>query len=255
MRLDQFILTHRAPILSEWDAYTHQHVPAMRAPVFDALRIHANEMLMVIAGNIGCSNLETDGSAFDAADARDYTGKQARAEAGFTAEQMATEYDGLRASVIRVWSHERPNYGITDCTDLDLFNAAIDEAQVSIADYDRNTAHCQAQFLAVLQRELRQPSWTAVLPPAFALERGELAQPVAIERRVTLSPRWVLAAAGVGVWLTLGFADYLRVAQNWERALLTTTIGICVALFVVDFVLQRYVDWRAHPYRHLRHSV
>ena len=112
MRLAEFILRNREPILAEWEAFARTCTPASGAMDITALRDHANEMLTVIAADLatpqaGDAQAEkskgnapsTEGEMVTAAEEHG----AGRAESGFTMEQMVSEYRALRASVIRLW--------------------------------------------------------------------------------------------------------------------------------------------------------
>ncbi len=52
MRLADFILANREPILAEWEAFARNCVPAGRPMDVAALRDHADEMLTAIAADL-----------------------------------------------------------------------------------------------------------------------------------------------------------------------------------------------------------
>ncbi|MBW3628847.1 MAG: RsbRD N-terminal domain-containing protein, partial [Gemmatimonadetes bacterium] len=52
MRLADFILSNREPILSEWTEFARTCTPASGPMNIEALRDHANEMLTVIAQDV-----------------------------------------------------------------------------------------------------------------------------------------------------------------------------------------------------------
>ena len=52
MRLADFILTNREPILAEWEAFARTCAPSGGAMDIDSLRDHANAMLTVIATDL-----------------------------------------------------------------------------------------------------------------------------------------------------------------------------------------------------------
>src|SRR5687767_6259957 len=110
MRLAEFILTNRAAILAEWEAFAESCSPASDSMSIKALSDHASEMLTVIAKDLEThqgEHAQSEKSKGRAAptDEEESTAAEkhgtGRAESGFTMEQMVAEYRALRASVIR----------------------------------------------------------------------------------------------------------------------------------------------------------
>src|SRR5688572_3201257 len=132
MRLAEFILTNRDPILGEWESFARSFAPAHVD--MEALRDHANAMLTVIAADLSTpqdqqaqqekskGHAPTDSSA-DVTAAEHHGAAQA--ESGFTLEQMVAEYRALRASVIRLWTNAKDEFVLSDFDDLNRFNEAI----------------------------------------------------------------------------------------------------------------------------------
>ena len=52
MRLSEFILANREPILAEWEAFARTCAPASGSMDIDSLRDHADQMLTVIAADL-----------------------------------------------------------------------------------------------------------------------------------------------------------------------------------------------------------
>src|SRR3954469_17206021 len=116
MRLADFILSHRAAILAEWEEFAKTCAPASGSMGIAALSDHASEMLTVIA-----KDLKTPQGAYEQSekskghapasidDARTAAEKHGtgRAESGFTMDQMVAEYRALLASVIRLWTRDQ----------------------------------------------------------------------------------------------------------------------------------------------------
>src|SRR5687767_12721342 len=117
MRLAEFILKHREPILAEWEAFARTCTPAAGPMDIVALRDHAGEMLTVIAADLDTPQgghaqaQKSKGKAPEDDDEGEPTAAEehgaGRAESGFTVEQMVSEYRALRASVIRLWTKSR----------------------------------------------------------------------------------------------------------------------------------------------------
>ncbi|HEU4884275.1 MAG TPA: sensor histidine kinase [Longimicrobium sp.] len=199
MRLADFILGNREPILAEWEAFARTCTPASGAMDIAALRDHANEMLTVIAADLdtpqgGDAQAEkskgkapsTEGEADTAAEEHG----AGRAESGFTMEQMVSEYRALRASVLRLWIRDSGEV-ITaqDVDDLTRFNEAIDQSLAeSVTRYTEDLDHSKEMFLAILGHDLRTPLGAVFTSSRFMLDTHELQEPfLTLTRRIASS--------------------------------------------------------------------
>ena len=187
MRLADFILTNREPILAEWEAFARTCTPASGSMDIVALRDHANEMLTVIAADLNTpqspheQSQKSKGDAPDAKpDARTAAEEHGagRAESGFTVEQMISEYRALRASVIRLWTKAHGVLTSADIQDLTRFNEAIDQSLAeSITRYTQDLDQSKEMFLAILGHDLRNPLGAISMSASFMLDTQELQEP------------------------------------------------------------------------------
>jgi len=187
MRLHDFILANREQILSEWETFARTCAPASTTMDVEALRDHANEMLTVIAADLGqpqSGNEQSEKSKGRAPETGSTVATAAeehgsgRAESGFTVEQMVAEYRSLRASVIRLWTREQGELKHADIEDLTRFNEAIDQSLAeSVAEFNENVENEKEMFLAILGHDLRTPLGAIYTSAAFMLDIGELAEP------------------------------------------------------------------------------
>src|SRR5688500_3975924 len=106
MRLADFILENREPILAEWEEFARTCLPASEGMNIAELRDHAGDMLTVIAADLATPQGGRAQSEKAKGRAPAVTGRTAatrhgadRAESGFTTGQMVSEYRALRASV------------------------------------------------------------------------------------------------------------------------------------------------------------
>jgi len=187
MRLADFILANREPILAEWEAFARTCAPASGTMDVEALRDHASEMLSVIALDLATpqgrfeqsekskGHAPADGS--DRMTAAEEHGA-GRAESGFTVEQMVAEYRALRASVIRLWTKAQGELTHGDVEDLTRFNEAIDQSLAeSVFRYNRGLEQAKEMFLAILGHDLRTPLGAIYTSAKFMIETGELEEP------------------------------------------------------------------------------
>lgn len=182
MRLADFILENREPILVEWEAFARTCLPASHGMNIAELRDHANEMLTVIAADLVTPQGAAAQSEKSKGRAPLVPGKSAaskhgadRAESGFTTGQMVSEYRALRASVIRLWAAGKGTAGPDDLEDLTRFNEAIDQALAeSIMRYTTDLDNSKEMFLAMLGHDLRTPIGAVLTSAQFVLETEPL---------------------------------------------------------------------------------
>jgi signal transduction histidine kinase len=163
------MLGHRDQILSEWVAFARSCLSAPEPMDLAELRDHALEMLDTIAADLktpqtkreqvdkseGKSDAEPGPGGPDTA-AQSHGA--ARAESGFTVEQMVSEYRALRASVTRLWIEAAGELTREELDDLVRFNEAIDQALAeSTSRFTQDLEHSKEMFLAMLGHDLRTP--------------------------------------------------------------------------------------------------
>jgi signal transduction histidine kinase len=180
MRLSEFMSTHREQILTEWDAFARSCLPITDTMDFAAVRDHAAGMLDAIAADLntpeskseqadkskGKSDADPDPRTPDtAAQAHG----AARADSGFTVEQMVSEYRALRATVMRLWIEAAGENPLKDRKDVIRFNEALDQAMAeSTARFSQGLNESRDMFLAMLGHDLRTPLG-AIIGSAHAL--------------------------------------------------------------------------------------
>ncbi|HEX5580013.1 MAG TPA: sensor histidine kinase, partial [Gemmatimonadaceae bacterium] len=187
MRLADFILANREPILAEWEAFARSCAPASATMDVTALRDHARDMLEVIAQDLampqtGRAQAEKAQGRARRADADATTAAEehgaGRARSGFTMEQMVAEYRALRASVIRLWTAAKGELALPDLDDLTRFNEAIDQSLAeSVTRFTHDVEEAKETFLAILGHDLRTPLGAVYSSARFMLETGELEEP------------------------------------------------------------------------------
>src|SRR5687767_3196721 len=135
MRLAEFIVSHREPILKEWEAFARTCEPACVDMDIEALRDHADQMLTVIVDDLNtpqAKDEQQDKSLGLAPETAETTAAEDhgadRAESGFTVEQMISEYRALRASVLRLWKEAHGPMQAVDLEEVTRFNEAIDQS-------------------------------------------------------------------------------------------------------------------------------
>jgi signal transduction histidine kinase len=214
MKLSEFILANREPILEEWETFARSCKPASSVMDVEALRDHANEMLSVIARDLATpqnseeQSEKSKGRAKDIDPALDTAAEEhgaVRAESGFTVEQMVAEFRALRASVIRLWKEETGALREADFEDLVRFNEAIDQALAeSVTKYHRNLDQAKEVFLAILGHDLRTPLGAIYTSASFLVESQDLQEPA-----LTLTTR-IARSANRTVGMVGDLLDFTR---------------------------------------------
>src|ERR1700751_2281682 len=120
MGLSDFITLESDKIMSEFESFARQQLPAAADMDVAALRDHARQVLDAIALDMRqpqSSFQQREKSLGKAPRAGSGNSGPAeihgalRAEAGFDVNQTAAEYRALRASVIRLWMQSAPTLG------------------------------------------------------------------------------------------------------------------------------------------------
>lgn len=166
MRLASFIDANMEAILTEWEAFAMTLLPAASGMNVAALRDHAEQILRAATLDLRTAQSSSEQSAKSrgeaprsehSPDTAAETHAVLRATDGFTMQQMVAEYRALRATVIRLWSHDH-HPGPNTLTDITRFNEAIDQAVAeSVDSFTRESERWRNVFLGVLGHDLRGP--------------------------------------------------------------------------------------------------
>ncbi len=246
MRLSDFILANREPILAEWEAFARTCVPASGGMDIEALRDHADAMLTVIASDLKTPQGGREQSEKSKGNAPAVVEKTAaeehgadRAESGFSVEQMVSEYRALRASVIRLWTKSKGEIKPADIEDLTRFNEAIDQSLAeSVLRYTHDLAQSKEMFLAILGHDLRTPLGAIITSAKFMLDTQELKEPLS-----TLTSRIASSSARMNYLI----GDLL----DFTRSRLGEGIPVVRADMDMEKTVRDVVDElsAAHPHR------
>ncbi|MCC2962888.1 sensor histidine kinase [Massilia sp. IC2-278] len=168
MRLPDFIIANIEAILDDWERYAMQ-IPAAQEMDKDALRDHAREMLETIVRDLDTPQTldEQKQKSEGAGPGKGNEGKEesaaqkhatARMKAGFTVEDLVSEFRALRATVLRHTGRAADTEYRTHLDDLTRFNEAIDQAVAeSLARHSSMIRKSQDVFLSILGHDLRNP--------------------------------------------------------------------------------------------------
>lgn len=181
MRLASFLKSNIEPVLQEWENFART-IPTDNAPMDrEALRDHAETMLRTII-----ADLETFQSEQQKVDkSRGLLGSEAstpakshaatRLLAGFTIEQVTSEFRAMRSSVISLWMKRVQIGEAFEAEDMIRFNEAVDQALAeSISSYAAGVQTSRNIFLGILGHDLRTPLSAILLGADVLLRTDEL---------------------------------------------------------------------------------
>ncbi|SHL15461.1 sensor histidine kinase [Phytopseudomonas punonensis] len=182
MRLSIFIDENIESILQSWEDFARTIKTPGKALDAEELRDHAGHMLRAITQDLNTSQtkqqqrdksrgLDLDNSEQTAAETHAVT----RLMAGFTLDQMVSEYRALRASVLSLWMGQIKSGSDFEIEDMTRFNEAIDQALAeSIAGYSRAVEAARIIFLGILGHDLRNPLGAILLGADVLLRKENL---------------------------------------------------------------------------------
>ncbi|WLH07855.1 sensor histidine kinase [Pseudomonas lurida] len=180
MRLHEFILKHIELILSDWERFARSVDTAMPVMGSKGLRNHAEHILATVAQDMQTYQSKQQqiikshghGPVTDEI-SPSQTHAMTRFVAGFSMDQMVSEYRALRSSVLRLWLTNNLMEDEHDLQDMIRFNEAIDQALVeSIATFGQAVESTRQTVLGVLGHDLRSPLG-AVLMASDLLQESE----------------------------------------------------------------------------------
>ncbi|MCQ4298836.1 sensor histidine kinase [Pseudomonas songnenensis] len=198
MRLADFILDNLEPILQSWEDFARSIPSAARSLDAKGLRDHAEQMLRAIADDLRTSQSVTEqiDKSVGKADRRlDKTAAEIHAvlrhDAGFSIDEMVSEYRALRSSVLRKWLQAIKNGTAFEVEDMTRFNEAIDQALAeSVASYSRTVTTTRNVFLGILGHDLRTPLGAIQLGAEVLLLDDNLgAKPTKLASRIFTSAK------------------------------------------------------------------
>lgn len=165
MRLSDFILINEEQILQAWEEFARTFDTPLPPMDSSGLRDHAGYILRTVAQDM--LSTQTPQEQIDKSHGlgpitEDESAAQrhaiTRLMAGFTLDQMVSEYRALRSSVLRLWLNEGYTGHEHQVLDMIRFNEAIDQALVeSIATYGQAVEQTRKTVLGVLGHDLRTP--------------------------------------------------------------------------------------------------
>lgn len=135
MRLSVFISQNKESILRAWDNFAQTIEPPALTMDSTALRDHASFMLDAVITDLNTPQTSSEqsekslgqGPRENRESCAEVHATQ-RLQAGYTINQLVSEYRALRASVLKLWAKSSKMLLETDSDDVTRFNEAIDQA-------------------------------------------------------------------------------------------------------------------------------
>lgn len=195
MRLSNFLIKNIEPILQEWENFART-IPTDCKPLDDdGLRDHAELMLRAISEDLATHQTpqqqveKSKGLALSVGETAAKTHAITRLMAGFTIEQVTSEFRALRTSVISYWMKQVKAGEEFEVDDMIRFNEAIDQALAeSISSYAAAVQGSRDVFLGILGHDLRTPLSAILLGADSLLRTDDLgARPTKIASRIYTS--------------------------------------------------------------------
>lgn len=190
MRLSVFISENIEPILQTWEDFAKTiHTPGKGLGA-EALRDHAGLMLQAIVTDLETYQSDEQQLAKSKGHGSAERGQSAaethavtRLMAGFSLDQMVSEYRALRASVLKLWLSSVEAGSEFESEDMIRFNEAIDQAlSESIASYSRAVDASRSIFLGILGHDLRTPLGAILMGSEMLVRSDDMG-----ERQVKIS--------------------------------------------------------------------
>lgn len=182
--LSTFILENLEPILKEWDSFARSVAPSAKGMSPEALRDHAEQMLVVIAKDMATPQSATEQEDKsqglpsldpDEEDTAAEVHAVERHHSGFNLEEVVAEYRALRASVIRLWTRSMGKADRVNLDELTRFNEALDQAQIeAIVRYTMLVEHTRDLVLGALGHDLRNPLSAVAYSAQFLMRSDKL---------------------------------------------------------------------------------
>jgi signal transduction histidine kinase len=182
-RLADFLMENIEPIVKEWENFACT-ISIDGKPLDSlALRDHAEWMLRAIAADLGTAQSaeqQIEKSQWHGPSADDSAAKShavARLMAGFSLDQVVSEFRALRASVISLWMKKLSAGESLDIKDMIRFNEAVDQAlSESVSSYTTSVQASRNIFLGILGHDLRTPLNAILLGSDVLLRTDDLGE-------------------------------------------------------------------------------
>jgi PAS domain-containing protein len=178
MRLSTFITQNKESILQAWENFARTIEPPALAMDSNALRNHAAFILDTIALDLKTAQSSTEQARKSwglgkQGSAKTYAQTHAvqRLQAGYTINELVSEYRALRASVLHLWAENAREVMPSDLGDMTRFNEAVDQA---LAESVQRYAELMAESVKTEKFRLEATLQAAPVGISMADSQGKL---------------------------------------------------------------------------------
>lgn len=182
MRLYDFIQQDMESILQAWEDFARSvdtPLPIMNAK---GLRDHAQHILLTVARDMRTQQDDEQQTAKSHGlgphsdhDTAAEVHAMTRLVAGFSLDQLVSEYRALRSSVLKLWLYQESSGQNHHLEDMTRFNEAIDQALAeSVATYGHAVEATRKTVLGVLGHDLRSPLGAVLMASDLIRENEKL---------------------------------------------------------------------------------
>lgn len=205
MRLYDFISEQMEPILQAWEDFARTVETPLTPMNAQALRNHAELILRTAVADMRNPQSEREQiekshglGPRDGDDTAAEIHAMTRLLAGFSLDQMVSEYRALRSSVLRLWLKHESFGSDHHVQDMIRFNEAIDQALVeSIATYGKAVETTRKTLLAVLGHDLRTPLGAVMMAGSMIRKQDSLPDRIqALAEQICTSTQHATRLAG-----------------------------------------------------------
>ncbi|ABY98880.1 HAMP domain-containing histidine kinase [Pseudomonas sp. SbB1] len=182
MRLYDFIESDMESILQAWENFARSVETVLPPQDSAGLRNHSEKILRTVAADMRTAQTQHQQSEKAQGRGPRKSSKTAaqthavtRLIAGFSMDQMVSEYRALRSSVLSRWLAQEGLRETFHIQDMIRFNEAIDQALVeSIAAYGQAVESTRKMVLGVLGHDLRSPLGAVLMAGDLILRQDGL---------------------------------------------------------------------------------
>jgi signal transduction histidine kinase len=181
--LSDFIEENIETLVTEWEAFAKTRLPAAEMMDSGALRNNAEAILRAVAADMTSpqsgeqQKQKSEGGRPQPHSDLCMTARQHAAErlaAGFTLDQLVSEYRALRATVVRRWTSDMAHANRATLNELVRFDEAMDESLTeAIRWFHNGLERARHVFVGILGHDLRDPLNAALAAAQVQLAVGD----------------------------------------------------------------------------------
>ena len=167
MKLAHYIKNHKEDITDEWVEFAQENINCVSRLQLEEVRDHIKQMLERIVESMETSETEAQQEIKSKGNKQMSSGEskaanqhgEQRADKGFDAMELSSEFRALRASVLRLWeANNKVKKQETDFEDMVRFNEAVDELWlISLERFQFKVDERKNWVMGIVGHDLRNP--------------------------------------------------------------------------------------------------